>query len=337
MSKANGAAGMAVREATATVEEKTTGNGKVTTITQVVQVKAMGTKEKERIEVLIQRRARELTDYMEEMRAAVTQANNLVVPDTQTEINRIEIAKTKKKIELDHIDNARKGKEAAAIRVLTEARDRKMRRLEAMIAKLKSTHEDDVAAVKEQVQEEYAAKQAELAAEMTKFDQELKELERQAKIQKSFRQIALENSFTKLRMDIADRQNRAVERLWTDVVIPEHAKEALAALPDSSSFREVVSPERMFEVFNSSLDQSLRIEESVVKCHYCAKSTMEMRNGRMYCTHCGRYKDVTREVRDIVALPSLTDVLNRSQELAGRQNDVLTIEGPVAAFANVEE
>lgn len=283
-------------------------NGDVPVTQVVVQMKAMGMQEKSRIEKLIDTRAKALTSYLSEMKDFAYQAN-----DSTEFVNAEDLTDIKKNlaqiaIDRERINGLRKGEVDAVEQVLTDQLEGKLQKLQDLAQRLKHKKNEEVQAAADEIDGKFRDQEDQLVERETGFKLDLEALVQQETREKLIRQIALANSFSRLEDGIADTRNLAVEKLYTEVIRPDDAKTVLGLLPDATQFRDRVSPERLFQVFNDRLSRkTLPLDKAV--CKHCGSDKLKTHErGEIYCRDCGSYDVLDASVKKLIALPSIQEI-----------------------------
>lgn len=282
--------------------------------------KPLGIKEKEKIEKLIRERAAVLTVYITELTEFAKEANaNIVTGDPEAQA-RLQADIDRTEVEVNQLEAEMEEELNAATRILIDSFDHKLARLHAMISKLKSEHAASVSALKAQIDLKHAKKLSAMQDSKQKIKDELAAMKRAAVTASMMRRAALTNSFQRLTSNVQDAMNRAIEALWTTSATPEDANRILAKLPDGTTFRDVVSAERLYDQFDKTIRQQAMPAPDKLCCPSCKAEIVVKEKASshdVYCGKCGRYVPANRLFADIVALPTLDQII--SQEIGPRR------------------
>ncbi len=284
-------------------------NGGTLTIRQL-KVTALGTREKDRIEKLIGQREQNAIGYLDEMQQFVNTANDMAPFDQQEELDKIETDKALLKLQKDRISVTKKSEEEAAMTILKEELNTKLARLKRVEQRLQDLHNRDRAQIKGILDKKFQRQERAMVTKEAGFVTRKDELTRFKESNKALRTMALNNSFNQLRQSLRDAKNRAIELLWT-AIDPEDGAKIMGMIPDVEKFREVVSPELLFDMFNHSLDCQ-KEKYTGLKCQHCQSTDLVFSGTQnMMCKKCGKYSTVDRSILQLVALPSLTELMSR--------------------------
>lgn len=284
-------------------------NGKSTQMTTtVINVKAMGLQEKTRIEKLIDTRAGSLKTYLTEMKEFAFEANDHTEFDSKDVVLELKKEMGVVALNRERIEGEKKTEQEAVSQILSDNFETRLARLKAIERKISTKHHEEEIAAQEEIDEKFRQREDDLVTLETELKVKLAELDSQEVREKLVRKVALSNSFRTLEDGIADQRNEAVEKLYTEVQLPEQAKEVLALLPDATQFRREVSPEKLFQVFNDRMKTKM-LPASKAACNGCNSTNIgDHARGEMYCRDCGKYDCLDKELKQLVILPSIKDI-----------------------------
>jgi hypothetical protein len=288
------------------------GNGQVVT---VVQQKAMGMQEKARIEKLIDQRAENLKNYLTELKNFAMEANDHVEDEFTGDRKDLQRKILELQTEINELDAESEREITVVGHVLDDEMRVKIRELENQIQLVKNEFRDQKTAATQEINNKYKDRQEKMGTRMEELNTELENLRKKENKNKMFRKVALANSFSTLRDNINDSRCRAVEGLYTEAVTPDQARTHLNLLPDTMVFRQQVTPEKLFMIFDSNIQVKM-LENKELKCGYCGKENnfATMDDGSYYCRSCGRYRTLDKDIKEMVSLPSLNEIMNAAQE-----------------------
>lgn len=290
----------------------------------IVKKTAMGLQEKARIEKLIGSRAENLHNYLTEMKDFAMEANEQVDDQFKDQREALNAELVKMNERRAHMKLQKEKEESAAYIVLDDELARVTNELRMKIEEASRTCRDEKAAVKEEIEAKYKDKTHEVNANIDRIKNELEEINKQSTRTKMLRRVALANSFSALRDSINDSRNRAVEGLYTEAVTSDEAKVHLNMLPDTSAFRQQVTPEKLFRIFESNVETKM-IGVKELKCKFCGGTTFNSHNdGDYYCKACGKYNVLDKDLKELVALPSLEQIV----ESASTVRDIPALNHP---------
>lgn len=285
----------------------TGNNGEGTTT--IVKMNALGAVEKGKIEKLVEKRASNVKEYLNELGTALRDANNHVPFSKQSVIDQIAVKQQKLNLEETTIKTSENSELVKVDSLLKVRRDRRLARLEKLVKKVSVEYAEAFEAAKSEIEKAYIIKKNEFIDRRSEMKVELARLEVEKSMEQAIRDVALESSLNKLRTEVRDIENRATEKVWSDCVLPSDAKDILNSIPDGREFREMISPEMMFEAFNKTII-TLALPQ-MVKCT-CGSTDLKRQtfgNGIFICTTCGKSVVVRDNMRLVMALPSITDMI----------------------------
>ena len=279
----------------------------------VVQVKPMTMQEKSRIEKLVDTRTESLRSYLNEMKMFALEANENTVSEYCLEIENLEKERVQIAVDHERIRDLKKDEVTAVNRVIDDAHERKMLRLKLIQQKLLEKVNATKEAAQQEIRKKFSKTEDTILQRELEINSKLEEIKKLEKREKLVRKIALTNSFSQMEDGIADARNHAVEKLYTEVVETTQAKAVLAYIPDAILFRKQVSPERLFQVFNSRIEgESLPLDKMV--CSYCnSDEIVHYSRGEIYCRKCGRHDVLGKEIKELAPLPTLEEVLESKE------------------------
>lgn len=278
-------------------------------LAKVGGAKPLSPNEKVRIEKLIEGRADNLKEYLGSLQAFVNEASEHQPFARQKDVEATKKQIAQLSIEQERIAGQRRIKEDAVIRVLKEQFKEKQRRLRDLEARLERKRDEQIEAAEQVVREEFDKQESELRDRELELMAKLNSLETERSQEKLFRRLAVDTSFNALKSTIQDGYTKAVENLYTDAIMPEDGKQCLNELPDATTFRKHVSPEKMFDVFNAACKLTA-IPADKLKCEGCGSVNVYHRGMRQVCIDCGHTSRLPDEIREMVRLPTLQEIMS---------------------------
>ena len=308
MAKKNGTVLSA--ETTKIVEGRSQNGETEIRVTQV-RVTAMSSADKGRIEKLVDQRRDKLTTYLGELRGFSTEANKHMAYSGESRLDKLKDDLSRFDLTDEQFKIAEANELDQVVQVLKQEHQLKLDRLDAMKEKIRNAHQDAIGAATIMVQGKYAKKRAAAQTAASELRGELVHLERAKAGEALVRQIALKNSFDKLEAEVDDQRNRAVEKLWTEVVVPEDAKAVLDTIPDSTKFRQQVTPDHLFGLFNETLRLTSGEEAKSALCAKCQSSDIVISgSANYYCRKCSHRGKFDSSISNLSGLPTLEDIMN---------------------------
>jgi hypothetical protein len=281
----------------------------------VVQAKAMSPQEKKVIENLIDKRAESLSTYLDEMQSFANEANAEVTVTDAEEAAQIQKDLAQITLDKERITERRKEESRAVEHVLEEEKQGKLTRIQNLVQKITEKYNELLRASEETITKKYAKREDELVAREVELNAQIARMKRTESQHALIRKVAIGNSFRALKDQIGDARNRAVETLHTEVYENTGAKQCLSMLPDAGKFRAEVTPEKLFGVFNNNVKEKCLSFVGKTKCKNpkCgSEDIIENSRGKFYCRKCGQIDVLSREVCEIVALPTLAEIVKDS-------------------------
>ena len=291
-------------------------NGKKTksNLVKPVVERAMTVTERERIEKLVDSRAKSLQDYLNEIRTFATEANDNLPFSEESTITELKTETSQLVLQLEKISSQKETEKKALQHILAQHHDTRIKRIEALLSRAKLKHKEELDIAFETVDKKFNKKESDLTKRQSEIEARLNELNLKAKAEKTVRKLALVNSFNHLRDGIHDQRNKAVEQLWTDCYTVDKAAGVLGLIPDTGTFRENVSPEKLFTIFNDTICQKA-LPLSKICCPKCGSSNVQDNgSASMCCSSCGHYFHLDKSVTEMVALPTIQEIVRQSSQ-----------------------
>ena len=315
------------------------GSKTITVIQKTVKITALSIREKERIEKLVDKRQGTILEYLTEMREFAEEANTHMPNTSEDAISELATQTAQLDMKIERQDATRQAEYHAVDTYLKEELNRKLERLERMKDRIKGRHRDESRLARDTVDEKFAKKLSTLAEERTAFQKEQIKLTKSEEGVKMARRMTLVNSFNTLRDQVKDARNHAVESLWTAATLPEHATTILEALPDTRHFRNQVTPEHLFGIFDATVKQQ-GIENSAL-CSGCGSANINPHGQTYYCRECGVRDSFPESLTKGTALPDFDDIMKSVTiskpllciESAAPMDNGPVVEGKVAPVA----
>lgn len=307
-------------------------------ITQrVIKMNSLSDKAKDRMEKLIDTRRQGLTSYLDEMRAFADEANQNIRFSQQESLDELEADSSNFKLRLEEINNQSDRELEELTMFIKNQRAESLARLEKYMEKIKDRCKAEMDAAKETVDKKYAKKVSEAHKKFAETKAKIEELKRIQKGEILMRQLALKNSFNQLRSEVEDERNKAVERLWTQVTLPEHAVSVLEALPDAAKFRKEVTPDHLFAMFNSTLNLAAPTYAKKALCAKCESDDLRLNSGNSYfCRKCSYGGKFDSELQNLVGLPSLAEIVSKAPRLAAPAPEVVSTPEETSPTSEIE-
>lgn len=275
-----------------------------------VKITAMGTKEKDKIEKLMNSRASELRGYIDTIKSFVEESNEHYPSEHQKELDDLRNERAQSNLQREQIGANKMAEEEALSQIIEEEANTEILALKEQIRNLEAKKDRELRAGKLTLNKKYEKKEGSIVKKLSELDSREAEIRRLDESRKMIRKLVLGNSFNQLRESINQALTQVVERLWTQTHLPEQATDLMRGLPSVAEFRQRVSPEFLFSVFNKSLEAQKELGE--IKCAKCESTSLRFQGDRQtYCTKCGAYGTVERSILETVALPSLDEIMGQ--------------------------
>lgn len=263
-----------------------------------------------RVENLLNDQVQGLTGYISEMKEFTVQAIKHLPFSRQSEIDAVSVKRAQLQLQVQMIETKEKDKLRAVTLALEEEYKQKIKVLTAQLDDMKAKWSETVNVTSEMVREEYRSESEGIISEIAKLDATSIELLKAKSLEGIVTQAALNQNFVDLQVQIGDQANRARRHLWTKAVTNEDADVALDMLPETSKFREKVTPTHFFGLFNQAISGKQLTTD--LKCKFCGSSNINMERGTGYatCIKCQRsgVLDINNVIKPL-ALPTLKQIV----------------------------